>query len=200
MNVVSLALRDPLLVAKQCATIDVLSEGRLLPAFGTGSPLAPEWQTLSRDIASRGRKTPSLPTRASPAFLTCGRWQDPARPFRLAKGRTGAASDRCRRAGRIDPADACPDHWRHVREADMLALTWKSYDGKAFEIRQAKTGEPLWVPAHKELRIGVENRRGEIRLSAGWGARIRTWEWRNQNPLPYHLATPHRDTYLNLNH
>ena len=28
--------------------------------------------------------------------------------------------------------------------------------------------------------------------STGWGARIRTWEWRNQNPLPYHLATPHR--------
>src|SRR5712691_11900042 len=25
---------------------------------------------------------------------------------------------------------------------------------------------------------------------AGWGARIRTWEWRNQNPLPYHLARP----------
>src|SRR5262249_28182601 len=25
---------------------------------------------------------------------------------------------------------------------------------------------------------------------SGWGARIRTWEWRNQNPLPYHLATP----------
>jgi hypothetical protein len=27
-------------------------------------------------------------------------------------------------------------------------------------------------------------------IPAGWGARIRTWEWRNQNPLPYHLATP----------
>src|SRR5260370_40374665 len=27
---------------------------------------------------------------------------------------------------------------------------------------------------------------------AGWGPRIRTREWRNQNPLPYHLATPHR--------
>jgi hypothetical protein len=26
--------------------------------------------------------------------------------------------------------------------------------------------------------------------NGGWGARIRTWEWRNQNPLPYHLATP----------
>jgi hypothetical protein len=23
----------------------------------------------------------------------------------------------------------------------------------------------------------------------GWDARTRTWEWRNQNPLPYHLAT-----------
>src|SRR4051812_32679145 len=26
----------------------------------------------------------------------------------------------------------------------------------------------------------------------GWGAWIRTREWRNQNPLPYHLATPHQ--------
>ena len=27
----------------------------------------------------------------------------------------------------------------------------------------------------------------------GWGARIRTWEWRYQKPLPYHLATPQQD-------
>src|SRR5450432_4174494 len=27
-------------------------------------------------------------------------------------------------------------------------------------------------------------------LSNGWGGRIRTSEWRDQNPLPYHLATP----------
>ena len=34
MSVASIALRDPLLTAKQCATIDFLSDGRLLPAFG----------------------------------------------------------------------------------------------------------------------------------------------------------------------
>ena len=29
-----------------------------------------------------------------------------------------------------------------------------------------------------------------LRVGDGWGARIRTWEWRYQKPLPYHLATP----------
>ena len=31
---------------------------------------------------------------------------------------------------------------------------------------------------------------GFRRIWVGWGGRIRTCEWRNQNPLPYHLATP----------
>lgn len=57
MNVLSLAFRDPVLVAKQCATIDVLSEGRLLPAFGIGSPLAPEWGALHLDTRTRGART-----------------------------------------------------------------------------------------------------------------------------------------------
>jgi len=53
----SRCIAHPVLVRQACATIDVLSEGRLLPAFGIGSPLAPEWRTLNLDTKTRGRKT-----------------------------------------------------------------------------------------------------------------------------------------------
>jgi probable F420-dependent oxidoreductase len=57
MNVVSLGLREPLEIAKQCATIDAMSEGRLLPAFGIGSPQSPDWKAMGRDGAGRGKRT-----------------------------------------------------------------------------------------------------------------------------------------------
>ena len=57
VNVVSVAMRDPILLAKQCATIDVLSNGRLLPGFGIGSPRGAEWVAMHVDTTTRGRKT-----------------------------------------------------------------------------------------------------------------------------------------------
>jgi len=56
MNVASIALRDPLLTAKQCATIDFLSDGRLLPAFGLGSALARDYSATGTQTKRRGKK------------------------------------------------------------------------------------------------------------------------------------------------
>ena len=33
---------------------------------------------------------------------------------------------------------------------------------------------------------------GLVPVDLGWGGRVRTFAWRNQNPLPYHLATPQK--------
>ncbi|HXZ84406.1 MAG TPA: TIGR03619 family F420-dependent LLM class oxidoreductase, partial [Myxococcota bacterium] len=56
MNAVVAPLRDPLLLAKQCATIDWLSGGRLLPVFGVGGEHAPEFRATGRSAAERGRR------------------------------------------------------------------------------------------------------------------------------------------------
>ena len=56
MSVASIALRDPLLTAKQCATIDFLSDGRLLPAFGLGSALGQDYSTTGTQTKRRGKK------------------------------------------------------------------------------------------------------------------------------------------------
>jgi len=57
MNVASLGLRDPVLTAKACATIDVLSNGRLLPAFGVGSALSRDFTATGTPRQGRGQRT-----------------------------------------------------------------------------------------------------------------------------------------------
>ena len=56
MNVASIALRDPLVTAKQCATIDFLSQGRLVPAFGLGSALGMDYVATGTQTRRRGKK------------------------------------------------------------------------------------------------------------------------------------------------
>tara|TARA_Y100001934_G_scaffold266771_1_gene346633 strand:- start:287 stop:1207 length:921 start_codon:yes stop_codon:yes gene_type:complete len=56
MNVASIALRDPLLTAKQLATVDVLSEGRVLPAFGIGSAVSRDYSATGTPTKARGKK------------------------------------------------------------------------------------------------------------------------------------------------
>lgn len=56
MNAVVASFRDPLLLAKQCATIDYLSGGRLLPVFGSGAEEAPEFRAGAYDPRRRGAR------------------------------------------------------------------------------------------------------------------------------------------------
>jgi len=57
MNVASLGLRDPVITAKACATIDVLSNGRLLPAFGVGSAISRDYVATGTPTKGRGKRT-----------------------------------------------------------------------------------------------------------------------------------------------
>src|SRR5690606_30917523 len=56
MNAIVLPLRDPLVLAKECATLDFLSGGRLLPVFGVGGEQAPEFAATNRNPVGRGRQ------------------------------------------------------------------------------------------------------------------------------------------------
>lgn len=57
MNAIVVSLRDPLVLAKECATLDYLSGGRLLPVFGVGDERAPEWRATNRDPRGRGPRS-----------------------------------------------------------------------------------------------------------------------------------------------
>jgi probable F420-dependent oxidoreductase len=60
MSVSVVTHRDPLILAKECATIDYLSGGRLLPAFGVGNERAPEWRALGQDPGERGARADEI--------------------------------------------------------------------------------------------------------------------------------------------
>jgi len=59
-NAIVLPFRDPLVLAKECATIDVLSGGRLLPVFGVGDERAPEFSATGRSPVGRGARADEM--------------------------------------------------------------------------------------------------------------------------------------------
>jgi probable F420-dependent oxidoreductase len=57
MSVAVLPVRDPIVLAKEIATIDFLSNGRMLPAFGLGQNTEAEWLAVGRTTEHRGAMT-----------------------------------------------------------------------------------------------------------------------------------------------
>ena len=61
-NAVVLPFRDPVTFARQCATLDTLSDGRFLPTVGVGRGDAPEWEATGRSssVPSSQTYTPKI--------------------------------------------------------------------------------------------------------------------------------------------
>ena len=56
-SVLVLPGRNPVLLAKELATMDVLSKGRIVPVFGLGSPLPSEHEIFDVNPKERGKRT-----------------------------------------------------------------------------------------------------------------------------------------------
>src|SRR5262249_19347991 len=76
---------------------------------------------------------------------------------------------------------------RHAFALDRSCWHAAGLDGVC--TRHRRNIAALWPARLKALLSLITCFSGE---KSGWGGRIRTSAWRNQNPLPYHLATPHR--------
>ncbi len=94
-------------------------------------------------------------------------------------------------------------HDEHVAAAHVLhqldrhLAVAEAADVRAPQRHLQVTGD---VEGQLRIRVAREHRhrrtvhRGHSPISVdGWGGRIRTSEWRDQNPLPYRLATPQRN-------
>ena len=56
-SVIVLPVRHPVVLAKELATLDLLSGGRLLPAVGIGPPTSDDFRATGIEQAGRGRRT-----------------------------------------------------------------------------------------------------------------------------------------------
>lgn len=56
-NAIVAAFRDPIVLAKEFATIDYLAPGRLLPVFGVGNAHDAYWAATGKNPGERGRKS-----------------------------------------------------------------------------------------------------------------------------------------------
>ncbi len=84
----------------------------------------------------------------------------------------------------------------------LASVAYVEMNAKEIGDTVSVTRETVQLDPRPSFRISVSKRAQKLgqehscfhnklsALSPGWGGRDRTSEWRNQNPLPYRLATP----------
>ena len=47
-------------------------------------------------------------------------------------------------------------HYTGQRASDVVRMRWSDYDGEGIQVRQLKTGTPLWIRCHLELKVMLD--------------------------------------------
>jgi enterobacteria phage integrase len=57
------------------------------------------------------------------------------------------------------------------RASDVVRMRWDQFDGRGIQVRQLKTGTPLWVPCHSRLKEALERaeRKSDFILTTRYG-------------------------------
>src|ERR1700724_1635152 len=88
----------------------------------------------------------------------------------------------------VEPVSA-PPKWKLENRAQRPAPETRPSRTKRPKVVGQRLGRASLTLGNVADSHTPRNNTPETRLP-GWGGRIRTSAWRNQNPLPYRLATP----------
>ena len=159
-DVASLGLRDLLMTAKQRATIDYLSDGRLLPAFGLGS-------NRSRDWVATGTATKARAMNEALEIMT-----------RLLAGEEVTFSGKHFQydkahyfSGARSTTTAIMDWWKFGSGHREIGKVWNG--GKQHLTRPKRLG---WSSRKYCMQLSVIADHGYDHFSAGFGVRLGSWE------------------------
>ena len=73
----------------------------------------------------------------------------------------------------------------------VFALKGRNADGGVNNVRNVKSPHwRRWLGVESRCLVPFNSFSEKLERKFGWGGRDRTSVWRNQNPLPYRLATP----------
>ncbi len=74
----------------------------------------------------------------------------------------------------------------------ISAGDYRRFRSRSAQFRSPETDSQFAKARHWRAFLRVQRAKSPGAGMVGWGGRIRTSVWWNQNPLPYHLATPQK--------
>ena len=176
-----------------CASFGMCHTESFVPAVVVG-PEAVETKDPKPRTKRRAarRHTAAIEVEASGVTVRMG---DGTSPAMIAAVTVTTCGRICYNRHRINLSQVFAGQTIGIKQTDdhIWLVSFMDYDLGYFDDETCQL-EPLQNPfGLKVLPMSWNKRNSCVRngpVNGGWGARIRTWEWRYQKPLPYRLATP----------